>query len=378
MSDTDNFQSEILLSICVAIYNIKEEFLRACIESITADMSAGAELILGDDCSNEKTAEVCREYAEKDCRIQYVRPPKNGGVSYIRNVMINRAKGKMITFIDGDDIAANGYSAALCSAFDSSGREYDIVMFKRQRFESIVPNIKIEDGKITAIPQSAAQRFSQACLTGAPPNAKDYGICDSTPSSVCIKAYRREFLIENNLKFKVGLKKSQDVEFNTRAFFVCKSLGYMARVLYLYRNNPESVTNRYNPNIKGILYDCIGCDRENLKTLYQNAAEIEQEWQKYKLIHYIMNFFELDVFHKDNPKSPKERKDDFIGFVNAEPFKTFFKTFDFSAYHWNERRLILRLAAVERFGLSDFMYKNPILFKVYGKLKKLFGGKRQN
>lgn len=42
MSDTDNFQSEILLSICVAIYNIKEEFLRACIESITADMSAGA------------------------------------------------------------------------------------------------------------------------------------------------------------------------------------------------------------------------------------------------------------------------------------------------------------------------------------------------
>lgn len=333
---------------------------------------------MGDDCSNEKTAEVCREYAEKDCRIQYVRPPKNGGVSYIRNVMINRAKGKMITFIDGDDIAANGYSAALCSAFDSSDREYDIVMFKWQRFESIVPNIKIEDGKITAIPQSAAQRFSQACLTGAPPNTKDYGICDSTPSSVCIKAYRREFLIENNLKFKVGLKKSQDVEFNTRAFFVCKSLGYMARVLYLYRNNPESVTNRYNPNIKGILYDCIGCDRENLKTLYQNAAEIEQEWQKYKLIHYIINFFELGVFHRDNPKSPKERKDDFIGFVNAEPFKTFFKTFDFSAYHWNERRLILRLAAAERFGLSDFMYKNPILFKVYGKLKKLFGGKRQN
>ena len=152
----------------------------------------------------------------------------------------------------------------------------------------------------------------------------------------------------------------------------------MARVLYLYRNKPESVTNRYNPNIKGILYDCIGCDRENLKTLYQNAAEIEQEWQKYKLIHYIMNFFELDVFHKDNPKSPKERKDDFIVFMNAEPFKTFFKTFDFSAYYWNERRLILRLAAAERFGLSDFMYKNPILFKVYGKLKKLFGGRRQN
>ena len=29
MSDTDNFQSEILLSICVAIYNIKEEYFCA-------------------------------------------------------------------------------------------------------------------------------------------------------------------------------------------------------------------------------------------------------------------------------------------------------------------------------------------------------------
>ena len=86
----------------------------------------------------------------------------------------------------------------------------------------------------------------------------------------------------------------------------------------------------------------------------------------------------MAYFTEITRKAQKSAKTILADFVNAEPFKTFFKTFDFSAYHWNERRLILRLAAAERFGLSDFMYKNPILFKVYGKLKKLFDGKRQN
>lgn len=369
----NNSQNEILLSICVAVYNIKEEYLRACIESIMSDLSDKAELILGDDCSDKETATICREYTSRDSRIRYIRPPKNGGVSYIRNVMIKSARGEMLTFIDGDDAVPNGYSAAICRAIDLSNNDYDIIMFKWQRFESVVPNIKIGDDKITLIPTEAALGFSKACLTGAPPHAEEYGIIDSTPSSVCIKAYRREFLIDNNLEFKVGLKKSQDVEFNTRAFYVCKSLGYLPQVLYLYRRNLDSVTNRYNPNIKGILYDCIERDRENMKSLYQNDKEVEQEWKKYKLILYIINFFELDVFHRDNPKSVREKKADFIGFITNEPFGEFFKTFDFSSYNWNERRLILMLAAGQRFGALDFMYRFPISFRIYGRIKKIFG-----
>ena len=362
-----------LLSICVAIYNIKEEYLRACIESILHGLSDEAELILGDDCSNEETAAVCCEYANRDCRIKYIRSPKNGGVSYIRNVMINKARGRMLTFIDGDDIVPNGYSATICGAIASSDEDYDIIMFKWQRFESTVPNVKTDSNKITALPSDASESFSKACLTGAPPNTEKYGITDSTPSSVCIKAYRHGFLDDNNLRFKVGLKKSQDVEFNTRAFFACRSLGYLPQILYLYRKNPASVTNRYNPNIKKILYDCIECDKSNLKTLYQNDKEIKQLWGKYKLIHYSISFFELGVFHKDNPKKAQERKKDFIDFIQEEPFGVLFKTFDFSSYHWNERRLILKLAARKRFAALNYMYKHPITFRIYGKIKKIFG-----
>ena len=362
-----------LLSICVAIYNIKEEFLRACIESILSGLSDEAELILGDDCSKEETAAICREYAIRDCRISCVRPEKNGGVSYIRNVMIDKARGRMLTFIDGDDVVPNGYSAAICEAIALSDEDYDMVMFQWRRFERTVPFVQIERNKITALPPDAAESFSKACLTGAPPNAEKYGITDSTPSSVCIKAYRRKFLNDNTLRFQVGLEKSQDVEFNTRAFFACRSLGYLPQILYLYRKNPSSVTNRYNPNLKRILYDGIACDRRNWETLYQSDRALERLWETYKLIHYAICFFELDVFHKDNPQKTSARKEAFIGFIQAEPFGEFLKTFDFSSYHWNERRLILMLAAKKQFAVLNFMYKNPVTFRIYGKIKKILG-----
>ncbi len=361
------------LSICVAIYNIKAEYLRACIESARVGLPAEAELILGDDGSKEETAKICREYADKDERIRYIRPERNGGVSYIRNIMTDEAKGKWLTFIDGDDAVANGYAAAICNALSSADKEYDIVMFKWQRFDGDVPRIEAKSENIKAVPHSAAGDFSRACLTGEPPHIEKYGMVDSTPSSVCIKAYRREFLNENNLRFTVGIRKSQDVDFNTRAFFVCKTLGYLPQTLYLYRKNPASVTNRYNPDIKKILYDSIGCDRHNLMELYQNDRGIERLWRRYKLLFYLINFFELDVFHRDNPKKYVERRQDFIGFIQEKPFGDFFITFDFLSYDWNERKLILMLAAKRKFGVLNFMYRHPITFKIYGKIKKIFG-----
>lgn len=363
-------QGDTLLSICVAIYNIKEEYLRECIESITAEMPPEAELLLGDDCSNKETAAVCREYAEKDKRIRYIRPKKNGGVSYIRNVMIDEAKGKNVTFIDGDDAVPRGYASAICGAISSAEEIYDIVMFKWQRFESSAPKTEVKSESVTPLPREAAARFSQACLTGAPPHIEEYGMVDSTPSSVCIKVYRREFLNENNLRFTVGLKKAQDVEFNTRAFFVCGTLGYIPQVLYFYRKNQASITNGYNPNIKQMIYDSIEYDKRNLKELYQNDKGVERLWKRYKLLLFMMDCFELDIFHKDNPKRPGVRKGEFIKFIQEKPFGDFLITFDFDSYDWNVRRLILMLAAKKRFAVLDFMYKFPITFKIYGKIKR--------
>lgn len=362
------------VSICAAIYNTEEKFLRAMAESVTADKDRRIEIILGDDCSDKPHVEkICREYGQKDDRIKYIRAEKNGGVSAMRNIMIEKSCGKFLTFVDGDDVVTPDYVQKIINA---SGKNFDIVMFCIQSFYGDVPEIHNKNVEIVKLPRGAGKEFSVACITGAPYRAEMYGIKNTTPSSVCLELYRRDFLIENNLKFTVGIKKSQDTVFNSQAFYYCKILGYTADVLYLYRQNPKSVCSRYSADLDKTFAKCFECDKINAQTLYPDDKDVMQKLYKYKVIWNIVENFRLNIFHRDNPKPRKMRKLDFINFVNGEPYKTFFENFDFNSYDWRERKLILRLAKNKNFAVLNFMYKHPVRFKIYGgitnRIDKLF------
>ncbi len=362
------------VSICVAVYNIDEQYLRECIESIIADKSPDIEIILGDDCSAEDCGKICMEYERKDSRIKCIRPEHNGGVSRMRNLMIDASNGKYILFVDGDDAVSADYITRLKEIAET---EYDIVMVEWQEFETDIPKTDIKYSDIINTDGSACKVFSRACLTGAPPQIEKFGIKNSTPSSVCTKVYRRDFIVDNGLRFKEGLKKSQDVTFNTEAFFKCRKLGYLPKIMYLYRINPKSICHRYSADFESIINDCIRYDEENMKKFYPNNVNCTELWNKYKIIHFIISNFELNIFHKDNPNSKNIRKNDFLNFVGAPPFSDFFDNFDFDSCTWRERRLILKLAKNKRFCLLDFMYKHPVSFKIYGKFKNIidFKGK---
>ena len=90
-----------LISIIVPVYNA-EKFLKRCVESIIAQSYKNIEIILVNDGSEDKSRELCDEFARKDCRIKVVHK-KNEGVSSARNEGINQSKGKYISFVDADD-----------------------------------------------------------------------------------------------------------------------------------------------------------------------------------------------------------------------------------------------------------------------------------
>lgn len=90
-----------LISIIVPVYNV-EDFLERCIVSIINQTYANFELLLIDDGSIDKSAEICKKWVVKDTRIKYFYK-ENGGVSSARNRGIKEAKGKYIGFVDPDD-----------------------------------------------------------------------------------------------------------------------------------------------------------------------------------------------------------------------------------------------------------------------------------
>lgn len=90
-----------LISIIVPIYNA-ESTLNRCIDSIINQSFDDWELLLIDDGSKDQSGKICDEYATKDSRIK-VFHKENGGVSSARNLGLDNALGKWITFIDSDD-----------------------------------------------------------------------------------------------------------------------------------------------------------------------------------------------------------------------------------------------------------------------------------
>jgi glycosyltransferase involved in cell wall biosynthesis len=90
-----------LLTVVVPVYNTAQ-FLRRCIKSIIYQNYKKLDIILIDDGSTDESAEICDEFLLIDNRIRVFHGKNKGSVA-ARNLGIELAKGKLITFVDSDD-----------------------------------------------------------------------------------------------------------------------------------------------------------------------------------------------------------------------------------------------------------------------------------
>lgn len=57
------------ISVIVPVYNV-EEYLAECVESILNQTYSNIEIILVDDCSSDRSGQICDQYAKMDNRIK--------------------------------------------------------------------------------------------------------------------------------------------------------------------------------------------------------------------------------------------------------------------------------------------------------------------
>ncbi len=93
-----------LVSVIMGVYNC-EETVRASIESIIRQSYENWEFIICDDCSEDATYDICREYARKDKRFIILRNRQNRKLAAALNRCLARAQGKYIARMDADDIS---------------------------------------------------------------------------------------------------------------------------------------------------------------------------------------------------------------------------------------------------------------------------------
>lgn len=90
-----------LISVIIPVYGV-EKYISQCLESVINQTYKNLEIIVVNDGTKDRSAEIAKDYAAKDSRIK-VYDFKNGGLSVARNRGLEIATGDYISYIDSDD-----------------------------------------------------------------------------------------------------------------------------------------------------------------------------------------------------------------------------------------------------------------------------------
>lgn len=120
-----------VISVVIPVYNT-EKYLACAIESVLDQKGNFAlDLIVLDDGSTDKTAEIAKSFGN---RLRYIYQT-NSGISATRNAGIKAAQGDFIAFLDADDYWTENKLSLQIHAFEMD-TSLDIVFGQIQQFLS--------------------------------------------------------------------------------------------------------------------------------------------------------------------------------------------------------------------------------------------------
>lgn len=214
-----------LISIIVPIFNV-EKYLDHCISSILDQTYKNVEIILVNDGSTDNCPVMCDQYAIYDSRIKVVHKI-NEGVSSARNVGLDMATGKYVTFVDSDDSVTEDYIEVLYNALKKTNSQISTGEFLKVESEEFII-------KRDTILNESFQIFSprEAVRTYKNPLNTDF-------TTVTGKLYQMDLF--KSLRFPFG-KFAEDEYLGYKIFFAANRIVHTPNKIYNYFTRQGSIT----------------------------------------------------------------------------------------------------------------------------------------
>jgi glycosyltransferase involved in cell wall biosynthesis len=105
------------VSIGLPVFN-GENFLAETLNSILTQTFEDLELVVSDNASTDRTAEICRDYASRDSRVRYYRSDENVGAAPNFNRVFELSTGEYFKWVAHDDRLTPHYLARCVEPLD--------------------------------------------------------------------------------------------------------------------------------------------------------------------------------------------------------------------------------------------------------------------
>lgn len=215
------------ISIIIPIYNAGK-YLVQCLDSIVAQSFTDFEVIMVDDGSTDDSADICRDYCDRDSRFIYIYK-ENGGVSSARNRGIEQAQGEWMSFVDADDWLEENY----LETFFAIEEKADITFFGETSVET--------DGR-------TSQRIPQDYLAKGKAEVEALvfylkcGPLGNVLGWTWDKFFRHSIIKEYKIRFREDLSFMEDEVFTLEYCHHISSLRTISYSLYFYRKLNTGLT----------------------------------------------------------------------------------------------------------------------------------------
>lgn len=299
-----------LVSIIIPVYNT-ERYIKYAIDSARNQSYRNIEIIVVDDGSTDKTAEIVQREAGSDPRIEIISLEKNQGVSHARNVGMQHAKGKWVVFLDDDDTLGNDYVHDYMSVICDTSLPYkpDIIIginntegnaVLQQYINSISTDSKLAY-KGCWIDENQ-KKYLLTNLINPYTNRPDHiALCNELNGMIAkyngyiwSKMFNREFLLDNQIFFNQYLSMREDAAFMLEAYDKAQHIMLMPTLNYTHTTNGSGSTS-FHPIVRDEMAIILAQAR-NIWTKYELDA---QDYQYGVLIAYML-WLKLYAMHPDN------------------------------------------------------------------------------
>jgi glycosyltransferase involved in cell wall biosynthesis len=228
-------------TIIIPIYNA-EKYLEQALKSVVNQTYSDWELICINDGSTDSSAQIVDRFSKTDNRILTVNQ-QNSGQGIARNRGIELASGDYILFLDADDWLEINTLETLNKIIEQNSA--DLVIFEKDEyFEDTAQFVRRDMLRISEAASKIKLLKTKpfAIETHRNYTAKElYSTFFYSIPYTWDKAYSRNFLITNNIRYEQG-KLSEDTGFYLQTMLLAKNIVYSDKYLYHYRNHSTNIT----------------------------------------------------------------------------------------------------------------------------------------
>jgi glycosyltransferase involved in cell wall biosynthesis len=235
-------KDQVRLTVVIPGYRTPSQWWIRCVFSVLDSIGYNDEVICIDD-GTPGGVPVLSDIAKNDSRVR-VLIKENGGLSSARNLGIDMANGKYITFVDSDDEVIPGCYNKCIKQMKEENSEIAIYGVR-----TIWPKLKLQ--KEDCLPTKNIKRVRGV-------DVKD--LSDAYLFNyACNKIYLRSFLnCENQHKKKIRFfldgMPCEDVIFNIDCLMAGAQWCVIGEVGYIYYRTQNTLLSSYKPsNFKGII-----------------------------------------------------------------------------------------------------------------------------